>query len=161
MPRFLKPTIIFGVIGAAFLLLSLKTTVANTLFVPGMICAALAVVLLFMTIAAAVTAKSGKKLSGWRLFAIGDSALILVVGAIGAVDLITAEDADAFGPGLLGAIIFYYGLPVLAGLLIVELLAYKTVKMYSTDEPEPQPAPENKLPPKISYPPESNNTDNK
>lgn len=156
MPKYLKPTIVFGIIGAALLLLALKTTVANTLFVPGMICAATAAVFLLMTAGAAITAKRDKKPSGWKLFAISDSVLILMAGALGAVELIISEDAASFGPGMFGGILLYYCLPVLAGLLIVELLAYKTVKMYNPGDPEPEPSPEaeRKLPPKISYPAE-------
>lgn len=157
MPKYLKPTLIFGSVGAVLLLLTLKTSATSKLFAPGMICAVIAVVFLLMTIGAALTARRGKKPSGWKLFAIGDSALILIAGVIGAVDLITAEDSESFGPGLLGGVIFYYGLPVLAGLLIVELLVYKTVKMYSADEPKQEP--EQKLPPKIAYPPETSDQD--
>lgn len=140
------------------LLLSLKTAAAPTLFLPGLICAAAAVILLFMTIGSAAAAKKGKKISGWKLFAFIDLGLIVVLGTLGAIELIISEDSASFGPGMLGAILLEYCLPVLGGLLVVELLAYKTVKMYQPDEPKQEPAPaaeEKKLPPRISYPAET------
>ena len=136
------------------ILLSLKTAAAPTLFVPGLICAALAVILLFMTAACAVAGRKGKKISGWKLFAFSDLGLMLVLGALGAIELIISEDSKSFGPGMLGAILLEYCLPVLGGLLLVELLVYKTVKMYQPEEPKQEPAPaaeQKPLPPKIVY----------
>ena len=143
------------------LLLPLKTAAAPTLFLPGLICAAAAVILLFMTIGSAAAAKKGKKISGWKLFAFIDLGLIVVLGTLGAIELIISEDSASFGPGMLGAILLEYCLPVLGGLLLVEFFVYKTVKMYQSGESEQEPAPaeEKQLPPKIAYPPETSDQD--
>ncbi len=157
MPKYLKPTIRLGAAGTAMLLLSIKTAASPTLFLPGLICAALAAILLFMTIGSAAAGKKGKKISGWKLFAFSDLGLMLVLGTLGAIELFISEDSASFGPGMLGAILLEYCLPVLGGLLILEFLLYKTVKMYQTEEPkqEPAPAQEKQLPPRISYPAET------
>ncbi|SDB20798.1 hypothetical protein SAMN02910317_01037 [Ruminococcaceae bacterium FB2012] len=157
MPKYLMPAIVFGVAAAAFWGIFLAGSSTKTI-VLGAACAAMAVIFLLMFIMNTI----GKgKLSGWKLFAFSDLGLIVVLGTLGAIELIISEDSASFGPGMLGAILLEYCLPVLGGLLLVEFFVYKTVKMYQSGESEQEPAPaeEKQLPQKIAYPPESPDKD--
>lgn len=128
MPKYLKPTLILGAVGAALLVVNAKVAAGGMIpFVLGFMSAAMALIFLIMTIITAVA--KNKKLSGWKLFAIGDLVLILISAVIGAADLITAKDSPAFGPGLLGGILFYYGLPALIAVLIIEYFVWRIVCM--------------------------------
>jgi fructose-specific phosphotransferase system IIC component len=136
MPKYLEPTLIFGALGAALTVLNVKTTVGGLIpFVLGFMCFAAATIFLIMTVIAALA--KNRKLSGWKLFAIGDIVLILFSAVIGAYDLITAKDSPALGPGLLGGILFYYGIPALAAVLVIEYFVWRTVRMMNENaEPE-------------------------
>lgn len=128
MPKYLKPTVILGAVGAALLVVNVKVAAGGTIpFVLGFMSVATALIFLIMTIITAVA--KNKKLSGWKLFAIGDLVLILILAVIGATDLITAKDSSSFGPGLLGEILFYYGIPALIAVLIIEYFVWRIVCM--------------------------------
>ena len=158
MPKYLKQAITFGVIGGVALLVTLAAKWSLTLFVLGVFSLGVAAVFLLMTGIAAVGRRKNREISGWRLFAAGDAVLMLIVAAIGAVDLITSRDAEYFGPGTLGTVIFYYGLPVLGALLLLELFVWKIYKqMKETSGEEEQSVQER--PQRIAYPPESPDKD--
>ncbi|MBQ7187088.1 MAG: hypothetical protein IJR91_05595 [Ruminococcus sp.] len=154
MPKYLKPAAVFGAAGAVLLLLTLAVKWSLTLFVLGIFALGVAAVFLLMMFMAIIGQKKGRRLSGWRLFAIGDTVLMLIAAAIGAVDLITSRDAEYFGPGTLGTVIFYYGLPVLGALLLLELFVWKIYKqMKETSGEEEQSVQER--PQRIAYPPQT------
>ena len=154
MPKYLKQAIVFAVAGGAALLVTLAAKWSLTLFVLGVFSLGVAAVFLLMTGIAAVGRRKNREISGWRLFAAGDAVLMLIVAAIGAVDLITSRNAEFFGPGMLGTIIFCYGLPVLGALLLLELFVWKIYKQMTASIRE-ESAGEQKLPPKIAYPPQT------
>ena len=154
MPKYLKPAAVFGAAGAVLLLVTLLAKWSLTLFVLGIFALGVATVFLLMTGIAAVGRRKNREISGWRLFAAGDAVLMLIVAAIGAVDLISSRDAEYFGPGTLGTVIFYYGLPVLGALLLLELFVWKIYKqMKETSGEEEQSVQER--PQRIAYPPQT------
>ena len=154
MPKYLKPAAVFGAAGAVLLLLTLAVKWSMTLFAMGVLSLGVAVVFLLMTVMAAIGKRRNKNISGWKLFALGNAVLMIIAAAIGAVDLITSKDAEFFGPGMLGTVIFYYGLPVLAALLLLELFLWKIYKqMKETSEAEEKGG--QKLPQRIAYPPQT------
>lgn len=79
--------------------------------------------------------KKGKAgVSPWKLFAVIDILFIVLLAAWSVWDMATDT---GFMAGIGGAIGLYYGVPLLAALLIVELLVYKTVHSGSgTDKKE-------------------------
>lgn len=145
----LKYLIASGVLAAISIPLIMNIP-SMTLFVVGWIMAAIAAVLLFMAIGTAISGKLKKKPSPWKLFAIGDIVLMVIAGLLSLGDALFSK---GMGSGLLAAVLLYYGLPILVSLLIVELLAYKAVKMFS-ENAGPQ-EPETKLPVRIAYPAET------
>lgn len=155
MPKYLKPAAVFGAAGAVLLLLTLAAKWSLTLFVLGIFSLGIAVVFLLMMFMAIIGQKKGRRLSGWRLFAIGDTVLIFIAAVIGAVDLITSRDAEFFGPGMLGAIIFYYGLPVLGALLLLELFVWKIYKQMKEAAGTEEDNSAQERPQRIAYPPQT------
>ena len=106
MPKYLKPAAVFGAAGAVLLLLTLAVKWSMTLFAMGALSLGVAAVFLLMTVLKAIGKRKNKNISGWKLFALGNAILMIIAAAIGAVDLITSKDAEFFGPGMLGTVIF-------------------------------------------------------
>lgn len=75
--------------------------------------------------------RSGKGVSPWKLFAVIDVLLIVLLVLWSVWDMKTDT---GFMAGIGGAIGLYYGVPLLAALLVVELLVYKTVQMNKAPE---------------------------
>lgn len=74
--------------------------------------------------------RSGKGVSPWKLFAVIDVLLIVLLVLWSVWDM---ETDTGFMAGIGGAVGLYYGVPLLAVLLVVELLIYNTVR--SKNEP--------------------------
>ncbi len=146
MKKYLTAAIVLG--AAAALLIFIVPSA--DLYVLGWILAGCALVLLFMSAGTAIAKKKSKKPSGWKLFAIGDIIIMVLIAIVGLADIISAQDSAAFGPGLLGGVLLYYGLPIFGALLVLELIVYKAVKMFKLKESDNTPAAE--MPPRISFP---------
>ncbi len=152
MPKYLMPAIVFGVAAAAFWGIFLAGSSTKTI-VLGAACAAMAVIFLLMFIMNTI----GKgKLSGWKMFAICDIVLMIAAALIALLGDNPYSPGENMGDGWLGAILLWYGLPLLGGMLIVEILAYNVVKSNKKDSKE---EPGQALPPKIAYPPETSDQD--
>ena len=135
MKKQLIAALIFGAIGSLLIFL----VPSANLFVFGWILAGCAFIFLFMALGTALTRnKKGKKLSGWKLFALGDISLMIVL-------LVIALMND----NLLGAVLLMYGLPICGALLVLELILYKIVRMYDPGAPEQT---QSSMPPRISFP---------
>ncbi len=166
MPKYLRPALVFGIIAAGMIALWLSVVNILMLMVLGFICAAVAIVFLIMAAVSAVSRHrgKGKEPSGWKLFAIGDITVIVLLAIVGLADIISAKDSTFFGPGMLGAILFYYGLPILAALLVVELLLWNVTKPYREDSGSDKGRADGQesgtMPPRIAYPQQSDNDGN-
>lgn len=85
---------------------------------------------------------TGRRISPWRLFVIIDLVLMALLGAWSLWDM---SHDKGFMAGMGGTVGLLFGVPLLAALLIVELLVYKTVRMNkgpeNTDEDKQAAAP--------------------
>ena len=151
MPKYLAPAIVFGIGTAAFWGIFMAGA-STKMIVLSAACGVMAVIFLLMF----VLNKVGKgKLSGWKMFAICDIVLMIAALLIGLLFDNPYTHGENLGDGWLGAILLWYGLPLLGGLLIVELLAYNAIKSKKADSSEQAANPSQKLPPRISYPAET------
>ena len=149
MPKYLRQALTFGVTAAVVLLFTIFVKNTATLFVIGCGSAALAAIFLLMTVIAAVRGRLGKKeLSGWLLFVVSDIVLMLEAGGIGSLgyDVSLGEDLT------LGAVMLWYSLPLLGGLLLLELIAYRAYKHLTASIVEDVPDEQKKAPPRIEFP---------
>ena len=148
-PRFLKPFFAFAYVSAAAYYISFKTGYMDAAFLVIFFGAAAAsVVFLFMMTGALIGKKAGfKRRSPWKGFAVGVGVLIVLDVVLALIDLSHTEGMFA---GLGGAVLLYYGLPLLAGLLLLELLIWKMYRHMKDQIVEDKPS--DNLPPRIEFP---------
>ncbi|MBR1393487.1 MAG: hypothetical protein IJ561_06580 [Ruminococcus sp.] len=148
-PRFLKPFFAFAYVSAAAYYISFRTGYMDAAFLVIFFGAAAAsAVFLFMMIGALIGRKAGfKRRSPWKGFAIGVVVLIVLDVVLALIDLSHTEGMFA---GLGGAVLLYYGLPLLAGLLLLELLVWKMYRHMKDQIVEDKPS--DNLPPRIEFP---------
>ena len=143
MPRFLRPALILAAISAVCFLISFYFTGAAAYLAVGFATGVSAAVFLIITVVTLIQRSTGKReTSPWKLFAIGTALLIAAAVAIGVID--NGDHPEKLGDGWLGAICLYYGVPILAALLIFELIVWKIKQSF--DEAEESPAPQQTQP---------------
>ena len=138
MPRFLKPTILFAVVSAVCFALRFAVKGGAVVFLSvGYTAAVLAFIFLVMTAVALIQRVLGRKeTSPWKIFAVCDIVLMLASLLIGLLFDNPYTHGENIGEGWLGAILLRGGLPMLGGLLLIELLAYKVIKSKKEDSNE-------------------------
>lgn len=120
----LKYLIPAGVLAAAGVPLILL--IPNTeLLVAGIMAVFTAIILIFTALARVIGKRTGKRLSGWRLFAIGDLILLALALVMFAI----------FREEMLGAVMVF-AFPMLGALLVLEWLLWRMSKMVSTGNDE-------------------------
>jgi len=159
MPANLRRTILAAA-GAAVFAGSYAVRHSTTMLVLCAACAVMAVIFLLMTGIGFLWKKTGRKpLSGWKLFAVCDVLIMIAALLIGLLVDNPYSAGTAMGDGWLGAILIWYGLPLLGGILIIELLIYRVYKSKTQELKSEEP--EQKLPPRIPYPADTARKDGK
>lgn len=121
MLKYLIPAAVLAAVGVP-----LAATIPNVpLFVAGIMAIVTAIILAFTAIVRFIGSRTGKGLSGWKLFAIGD--LILIALAVVLFIVSYGEMLSA---------VMVYAFPLLGALLVLEWLLWRMSKIVSTGNDE-------------------------